>query len=226
MHYQLDTATTWRVNEKSPSRARSSAKIESTPEATAIADRDLILSVMGPDFNEDDADGVLSALTCNPVITREQLNVATGIDLITATRIVSALELGRRQIGKRHEAGTPEKIFQYIRHYGDRMQEHFIVVLLNGAMEIMGVNVVTVGLINRTLVHPREVFADAIKQRATAIVIAHNHPSGNIEPSADDMEVTENIRKAGNILGIKLLDHLVFSLDNYYSFLESGQLYN
>ena len=100
MHYQLDNATNWRVNENAPRRATVSAKITSTPEATAIADRELILSIMDLEYNEDDADRVLSALTCNPLITREQLNVITGIELATTTRIVSALELGRRINGK------------------------------------------------------------------------------------------------------------------------------
>lgn len=70
--------------------------------------------------------------------------------------------------------------------------------------------------------HPREVFADAIRSRAAAVVIAHNHPSGNVEPSEDDKQVTVRLQKAGEILGIKVLDNIVFSEDRYYSFLEHG----
>lgn len=95
-------------------------------------------------------------------------------------------------------------------------------VLLNGAHEVLGTFVATIGLLNKTIVHPREVFADAIRSRAAAIAIAHNHPSGNIEPSQDDKDVTARLQKAGQILGIKLLDHLVFTDERYYSFLEHG----
>ena len=96
--------------------------------------------------------------------------------------------------------------------------------MLNGAHELMGVNVVTVGLVNRTIVHPREVFSEPIKLRATAIVLAHNHPSGNLEPSPDDLEVTLRIRKAGLLLGIEVLDHIIFSTDDYMSMAESGEM--
>ena len=95
-------------------------------------------------------------------------------------------------------------------------------MLLNGAHEVISTFVATIGLLNRTIVHPREVFSDAISRRAAAIAIAHNHPSGNIEPSDDDKDVTSRIVKAGEILGIKVLDHLVFTDEQYFSFLEHG----
>ena len=93
---------------------------------------------------------------------------------------------------------------------------------LNGAHEVVGTLVATIGLLNRTIVHPREVFSEAIHKRAAAIAIAHNHPSGNVEPSEDDKDVTVRIVKCGDILGIKVIDHIVFSEDKYYSFLEHG----
>ena len=97
-------------------------------------------------------------------------------------------------------------------------------IMLNGAHELIGVNLVTVGLVNRTLVHPREVFSEPLKSRATAIVLAHNHPSGNLEPSPDDMEVTLRIKKAGLLLGIEVLDHIIFSSDGYRSMMETGEM--
>jgi DNA repair protein RadC len=78
--------------------------------------------------------------------------------------------------------------------------------------------------VNRALVHPREVFAEALVDRAAAVVVAHNHPSGNVEPSAEDREVTARLQKAGNTLGIAMLDHIIFSQEGYYSFLEQGEL--
>ena len=84
--------------------------------------------------------------------------------------------------------------------------------------------IVSIGLINRTIVHPREVYADAIVDRATAIIVCHNHPSGNLEPSDEDTAVTGQLKEAGEILGIKLLDHVIFAVSGYYSFLEAGAL--
>ena len=97
-----------------------------------------------------------------------------------------------------------------------------IVVMLNGAHEVIDTVVATTGILNRTLVHPREIFATAIEKRAAAVAIAHNHPSGAIEPSEDDKNVTARIAKCGELLSIKVLDHIIFSDNKYFSFLEHG----
>ncbi len=145
-----------------------------------------------------------------------------GIGAAKGTLILAALELGRRMYHPgRRKVGVPADVIPLVRHYGDRPQEHFITVSLNGAHEVISVRVITVGLVNKTLVHPREVFSEAVRERATSIIVAHNHPSGNIQPSEDDKEVTQNLRKAGTILGISVLDHIIFSpRGEYYSFLE------
>lgn len=101
--------------------------------------------------------------------------------------------------------------------------EHFFTITLNGAHQVIDVHVTTKGLVNRTLVHPREVFRPAIADNATAIIIAHNHPSGNLDPSMEDKDVTRRIKQAGDILGIKVLDHLIFSTNEYRSMLESNE---
>lgn len=157
-------------------------------------------------------------------VTAEDLKTIPGLGPAKASSVCACLELGRRLTFRRSRfCNTPEQVFEQIRHYGDRMQEHFLCVMLNGAHELMGINVVTVGLVNRTLVHPREVFSEPIKNRATAIIIAHNHPSGNLDPSPDDLEVTYRIRKAGILLGIEVLDHIVFSIDGFHSMKEQGE---
>ena len=97
-------------------------------------------------------------------------------------------------------------------------------ISLNGANEVIAVRTVSVGLVNRALVHPREVFADPITDRASAVIVAHNHPSGNLAPSQDDFDVTHQLKEAGKTLGIKLLDHLIFNQTTYHSMLEKGQL--
>jgi DNA repair protein RadC len=78
------------------------------------------------------------------------------------------------------------------------------------------------GLVNRTIVHPREVYADPLTDRASSIIVAHNHPSGNVDPSPEDRDITKRLKEAGEILGIPILDHLVFSSESFYSFLENG----
>ena len=105
-------------------------------------------------------------------------------------------------------------------HFSSRDQEHFITIMLNGAHEVIDSFISTIGLLNKTIVHPREVFAPAIKNRAAAIAIAHNHPSGSLEPSEEDKQVTMRLINAGEILGIRVIDHIVFSSRGYYSFLE------
>ena len=95
---------------------------------------------------------------------------------------------------------------------------------INGANEILNIRVVSIGLIDRSPVHPREVFADALVDRAAAIIVAHNHPSGSVSPSQSDVNITAQLKQAGDILGIQLLDHIIFSRSDYFSFLEAGRL--
>lgn len=119
---------------------------------------------------------------------------------------------------------SPNYIYEQIRKYGLKDKEHFLVTMLDGAHNIIKTELITIGLVNRTLVHPREVFRPAIKNNATAIVLSHNHPSGNLDPSPDDLDCTYRIRKAGQILGIEVLDHLIINAAGYHSMMESGEL--
>lgn len=155
----------------------------------------------------------------------EDLTSFEGVGDAKATLILAAIEFARRRIkpdGAKIE--TPEDLLPHVRHYADRKQEHFLCASINGANEILNVRVVSIGLIDRTPVHPREVFADALSDRASAIIVAHNHPSGGIEPSQHDIDVTAQLKAAGEVIGISLLDHIIFNRSNYYSFLESGRL--
>ena len=157
-------------------------------------------------------------------VTPTDLSNVPGLGPAKAASICACLEFGRRMTYSGWKnMRSPQNIFDAIRHYGTRSQEYFLCIMLNGANELIGINVVTVGLVNRTLVHPREVFAGPIKERATSIVLAHNHPSGNLLPSSDDLSITSRLRKAGALLGIEVLDHIIFSADGYRSMLESGE---
>lgn len=153
------------------------------------------------------------------------LQAIRGLGTAKASVIAAALEFARRMLcPERRRIGFPAEVLPVIQHYADRKQEHFLCVSLNGAHEVIACRVVSIGLVNRTVVHPREVFADAITDRAAAVVVAHNHPSGNVVPSPDDRDVTARLRTAGNTLGVQVLDHIVFSTTGYYSFLEHGEL--
>lgn len=148
-----------------------------------------------------------------------------GLGCVASTSVCAALEFGRRfSSAIKRGIKNSSDVFNELRHYGDREQEHFICVLLNGALEIISTEVITVGLANKTLVHPREVFKKAIRKSSSAVIIAHNHPSGVLEPSTEDLQLTERIQKAGAILGIEVLDHLIFSSVDYYSMRENGNI--
>jgi DNA repair protein RadC len=113
-----------------------------------------------------------------------------------------------------------------IRHYADRKQEHVLVTSINGANEVIATRVITVGTVNHSIVHAREVFAEPITDRAAMIILAHNHPSGSVRPSKSDVKVTRRIADAGDLLNIPLIDHIIFSHGDYYSFAEHDWFQN
>jgi DNA repair protein RadC len=155
----------------------------------------------------------------------DELLAIKGIGGAKAAQLCAAMEFARRRLcPSKKRIERPSDIIPLVNHFQDRQAEHFLCLSLNGAHELIALRVVTIGLINRTIVHPREVFADPIQDRATSVVVCHNHPSGNLEPSREDGEVTLQLKEAGEILGIKLLDHVIFSREGYYSFLEAGAL--
>ena len=120
---------------------------------------------------------------------------------------------------------SPEVSADFLRKViPDNVREHFLAIYLSGSHQVAGFSVVAVGTANSCPVHAREVFQAAVMLGAVAVIVAHNHPSGNVTPSNEDLLVIERLRDAGNIIGIKLLDHLVLTEDNYYSFNEHGKL--
>ncbi len=144
-----------------------------------------------------------------------------GVGPAKAAIISAALEFARRRIRPEGIKITlPTDVLPLLQHLADRKQEHFICISLNGANEVIAVRTVSVGLVNQTQVHPREVFADPITDRAAAVIVAHNHPSGSLSPSSEDKEITQRLRESGSILGIKLLDHIIFNRKGYFSFVE------
>ncbi len=196
---------------------------------TGVSDIELLCIIIGAGSRlrpvQDIAEDILSVIDLNRsgTVTPRDLASIPGLGLAKASRICACLELGRRySFSRARSCRDPASVFELIKHYGDRPQEHFLTIMLNGAHELMGVNVVSIGLVNRSLCHPREVFSEPLKARATAVVLAHNHPSGNLEPSPDDLEVTLRLKRAGLLLGIEVLDHIMFSSDAHRSMVETG----
>jgi DNA repair protein RadC len=198
--------------------------------AEALSDVELLAILLGRGVEGHDvmtiADRILKVFAANkenPDI--EKLKKIGGVGPAKATLIAAALEFSRRRIRPEGlRISFPADVLPLIRNYGDRKQEHFICISINGANEVIQSRVVSVGLVNKTQVHPREVFAEPITDRASSIIVAHNHPAGGLVPSKEDIEVTAQLKASGETLGIKLLDHIIFSHKGYYSFLEHGEL--
>lgn len=194
----------------------------------SLSDRELMAVVLG----SGSAGKSVNVLAKDVLAVVDRSKATLDLDLLRklsgmgdakVCAIAAAIELGRRFYAiKDKRITTPGDIFPLIAHFADRRQEHFICITLNGAHEVIFARQVTSGLVNRTVVHPREIFADAITDRACAIVVAHNHPSGNMEPSKEDVDITRRLQQAGQLLGIPLLDHLVFCREGYFSFVEHG----
>jgi DNA repair protein RadC len=143
--------------------------------------------------------------------------------------LIAAFELGRRCAGSHLPEGAalrgPQDVF---RHFGPRLrrlsQERFVVVLLDGRHRVLGEEMVSQGTLTASLVHPREVFRPALRASAAAVVLVHNHPSGDPTPSAEDRAVTDRLARAGEILGVRVLDHVVVAERGYVSLREQGAL--
>jgi DNA repair protein RadC len=136
---------------------------------------------------------------------------------------VAAFELARRFLQReRPRIRGPEDVLPYIQHIAHKNQEYFLCLTLNGAGEVIRVRVVTVGLLDSSQVHPREVFAEAIADRAAAVILAHNHPSGLLEPTPADLQITRQLAEAGRILGIEVLDHVIVSQHGFLSLKKEG----
>jgi len=129
-------------------------------------------------------------------------------------------------VAERHEPSitvrAPEDCHRALRRYWTKTKEHFLVITLNGNHGIIGIRIASIGTINRTIVHPREVFQFALKDNAAAIIVAHNHPSGNTDPSSEDLDITQRLAKAGELMGIPILDHLIFAKKSYSSLVSLG----
>jgi len=156
----------------------------------------------------------------------EELSSIKGIGLAKAAQIKAVFEISRRlstqaPIYKSKELTDPEKVYRLIKSkLKDYHKEHFYIIALNSRNH--SIAEVSVGSLNASVVHPREVFAEAIKNKAASVVFVHNHPSGDPEPSEDDLLLTKKLVESGKILGIEVADHIIIAKDNFFSFKNKG----
>ncbi|MGL4369413.1 MAG: RadC family protein, partial [Spirochaetota bacterium] len=151
-----------------------------------------------------------------------------GIGLTKAIRVQSALEIGKRILGTPPDniiIDSPAKVWQLtLPDVAGLKQEVFRALVLNNKNNLLKNSVISIGTISETIVHPREIFRDAIRESGSSIIIAHNHPSGVLNPSREDIEVTKRISEAGKIIGIRLVDHVIVSERSYLSMREENYI--
>lgn len=161
--------------------------------------------------------------------TIEELTAIRGIGKAKGVTILAALELGRRiqqyKPEDRYVIRSPEDGADYIMEEMRSLnQEHLVALFLNTKNQIIHHQTIFIGSLNASIVHPREIFREAVKRSAASIICAHNHPSGDPSPSQEDIHVTRRLVEAGKIMGIELLDHLVIGHNKYISLKEKGYL--
>nr|VFK51790.1 MAG: DNA repair protein RadC [Candidatus Kentron sp. TUN]VFK54576.1 MAG: DNA repair protein RadC [Candidatus Kentron sp. TUN]VFK57598.1 MAG: DNA repair protein RadC [Candidatus Kentron sp. TUN] len=199
-----------------------------TKGAMALSDQNLLAILLGKGAPGIDVMTLADRLSV--FIDKKGLDVEAkdllefdGVGHAKATLILAAIEFVRRRIKPEGiKIAVPSDLVPHVRHYADRKQEHFLCATVNGANEVINIRVVSIGLVDRSLAHPREVFAGSLIDRAFAVILAHNHPMGPLEPSIADIDITRQMRRAGDIMGIAVLDHIIFNRTDHFSFLDKG----
>ncbi|MDD1703731.1 MAG: DNA repair protein RadC [Methanoregula sp.] len=199
---------------------------------SVLSDNELIEVIIGRGTKGNDvrkiAKEIATLIQQSPQeISYGDLQDIEGIGPSKASQIMACFELGRRHFKEEpsvHKITKPEDLLSLVSDLREKRQEHFVCITLNGAGEVLGNRTITVGLLNHSLVHPREVFADAITDRAASIICVHNHPSGSLEPSSQDIAITAQLREAGALVGIQLIDHIIVTKTGHLSMRERGLL--
>lgn len=200
--------------------------------AQALSDAELVALLLRTGRRGADALGVAARLLASQGglagLARAsvgELSAVTGIGPAKSAALCASLEIGRRLSAGRLEAGAPirgpEDVFRHfhpsLRHLS---QERFLVILLDGRHRVLRHEMVTQGTLTASLVHPREVFRPALREPAAAVILVHNHPSGDPTPSREDREITDRLVRAGELLGVPVLDHVVVAERGYRSLRE------
>ena len=194
----------------------------------ALSDSELLAILLGSGVKGKDVFKVARTILRKLDNKKEKVDVKSlvsieGVGFAKACQIMASFEFARRRLlNESIVIQRAEDLLPLISHIADKKQEHFICISLNGANEVIGNRVVTVGLLNTNQVHPREIFVDAISDRAASVILAHNHPSGALKVSPDDIATTKQLVDAGKIIGISVLDHIIITKKGYLSFKEKG----
>lgn len=161
-----------------------------------------------------------------PHLSYADLKDVQGLGPAKACEIIACFELGKRLLKGKIEKFylKAEDIWNELRDIRDNKKEHFVIFFLDARNQVIKREIISVGSLNANLVHPREVFEPAVRSLAAQIVLAHNHPSGDPEPSEDDLEITKRLVEAGKILGIEVVDHIIVVKNKFFSFKDKGLL--
>lgn len=151
--------------------------------------------------------------------TIDDLLTIKGLGQAKASQIMAVLELGKRLYQNKQSELllTPKDVWERCEDFRSSKKEHFVVFYLDSQEQQIKRDIVTIGTLNESLVHPREVFENAIRNNAASVIVAHNHPSGELEPSMDDIEITQKLLRSGKLLDIQLTDHLIVTKENWKS---------
>lgn len=194
--------------------------------AEALSDYELLMAIIGSGTQYADVTKLAREVQKllkekGSELAYEDLLSIKSLGPAKATNIMAGFELWRRQfeVSERPIIDSPEKAAEQLSDIRDKKQEYFVCLTLDGANRLIAKRIITIGTLTSSLVHPREVFAEAISDRAASIIVAHNHPSGTLTPSSADSEVTQRLEEAGVVLGIKLVDHLIVSSSGHLSIL-------
>ena len=196
--------------------------------ASALTDEELVAAILGMGTAGVDVRTLARQITGlirehKAGLTLDQLLAVPGMGLAKAAQILSAFELARRHLLKDTVKITvAQDVLPLVADIAGKHQEYFVCISLNGANEVIEKRVVTIGLLDSSPVHPREVFADVIADRAAAVIFAHNHPSGDLQPSVADLRTHEQLIEAAKILGLRVLDHVIVTRKGHFSFQEAG----
>ncbi|MGV4379940.1 RadC family protein [Ornithobacterium rhinotracheale] len=203
----------------------------------ALSDAELLAIIMGSGNREETAVDLAKRIlqdhhhNWNELAKRSvsELKKYKGVGEVKAIGIVSALEIGRRRAKqtpvRRPQIKSSQSAYEYLRHeLEDLHVEEFWVLFLNQSNRVIAAQKISEGGIVGALVDVRVLFKKAIEMYATAVIVAHNHPSGALHPSTEDLQITAKIKEAGNVLNIPMLDHLIIAQSGYYSFADDGQV--
>ena len=197
----------------------------------AIRDDELLAVVLRTGYGNgrvlESASEILKRTPLDELIKmdRDALKAVKGISASKADILIAAFELARRaldKVGILPSISRPQDVLPVIADIKDKKKEHFVAVFLNARNQVICREDVSVGSLNASLVHPREVFAAAVGSCAASVILAHNHPSGAVDPSREDIDLTKRMAQAGEIMGIEVIDHIIVGAERFLSLKEAN----